>query len=107
MSCSLLRFPKQCKFRGWACVGHWLVTRYRTWWSGWVGCGELAVCEIPPFDGKVGGWWMVLVCVMCVFSICVWMVVGPLVWHGVGGGKVDVRVAGLVAVKLWFVKFPL
>ena len=50
---------------------------------------------------------MVLVCVMCVFSICVCMVVGPLVWHGVGGGKGDGGVVGLVAVKLRFVKFPL
>ena len=50
---------------------------------------------------------MFLVCVVCVFSICVCMVVGPLVWHGVGGGKGDWDVAGLFAVKLQFGIFPL
>ena len=39
------------------------------------------------------------------WGVC--MVVDPLVWHGVGGGKGDGGVVGLVAVKLRFVKFPL
>ena len=43
---------------------------------------------------------------MCECTICVCMVVGQLVWHGLGGGKGDVGVAGLVAVKLRFVKCP-
>ena len=45
---------------------------------------------------------------MCVgFPICVGMVVGQLVWHGVDGGKGGGGVPGLVAVKLRCVKFPL
>ena len=54
----------------------------------------------------VDGSGMCCVCVF-VFPICVCMVVGPFVWHGVGGGKGDWGVAGLVAVKLRFVKSPL
>ena len=45
-------------------------------------------------------------CYVCV-SICVCMVVGPLVWHGVGGGKGDVGLAGMIVVKLRFVKILL
>ena len=45
---------------------------------------------------------------MCVgFPMCVGMVVGQLVLHGVDGGKNGGGVPGLVAVKLRCVKFPL
>ena len=40
------------------------------------------------------------VCYVYVCSICVCMVVGPFVWHGVGQGKGGGGLAGLVAVKL-------
>ena len=38
------------------------------------------------------------VCYVCVFFHCVCKAVGPLVCHGVGGGKGDGDVAGLVSV---------
>ena len=46
-------------------------------------------------------------CYVCVFfHMCV-NGCGPLVWHGVGGCKGDLDMAGLFAVKLQFGKFPL
>ena len=82
----------------------WMHVKVVGVWLGWLrlSCG----LGNSPFDGWVGWWLLALECVMC-FPICVGMVVGPLVCHGVDGGNCGGGVAGMVAVKLRFGKFPL
>ena len=47
------------------------------------------------------------VCYVGVFSLCVFMVAGPLVWHGVDGGKGDGGATGLVCGEVVVWEIPL